>query len=376
MKKICIIATVPYALDVFMKPHIAMLSKYYDVVLITNGLEQGVTSMLGKHVRSINVNFSRKVSLWQDVMTLFQLYQIFREERFDLVHSLMPKTGLLAMVSALAAGVPVRIHTFTGQVWANKKGFSRWALKNLDRLIATCASGLLADSFSQRQYLIDHHVANKNKITVLGNGSICGVDLKRFKADEGMRTQIRTTLGILNDDVVYLYLGRLNADKGILDLALAFASLTERLDNIHLVVVGPDESNVSLRLEQVLKTCQPQFHRVDFTDTPERYMACADVFCLPSYREGFGSVIIEAAAAGVPAIASNIYGLADAVENGVTGILHQPKNIGEIKSAMLEMYSQDVRVKFSKQAFERTKSLFSSEIVVLAMRNYYQSVLH
>jgi glycosyltransferase involved in cell wall biosynthesis len=279
------------------------------------------------------------------------------------------------MVSALAAGVPNRIHTFTGQVWANKKGFSRWALKNLDRLIATCASGLLADSFSQRQYLIDLHVVNKNKITVLGNGSICGVDLKRFKADVGVRKEIRTSLGILNDDVVYLYLGRLNADKGILDLALAFASLTERLDNIHLVVVGPDEADVSLRLEQVLNTCERQFHRVDFTYTPERYMACADVFCLPSYREGFGSVIIEAAAAGVPAIASNIYGLADAVENGVTGILHQPKNIDEIKSAMLAMYSQDERVKFSKHAFDRTKSLFSSEIVVLAMRNYYQSVL-
>ena len=375
MKKVCIVATVPYALVMFMKPHIMMLSKHYDVTLIANGTEQDVATMLGSNVRFIKVNFARKISLWRDLVTLIQLYQIFRKEQFEVVHSLMPKTALLAMIAALIARVPNRIHTFTGQVWANKKGLSRWGLKILDRLVVSCASGLLADSFSQRQFLIEQRIVKKNKIIVLANGSVCGVDVKRFKPDLKVRHQIRSELNIPNHAIIYLFVGRLNKDKGILDLATAFASLAISLPNIHLLVVGPSEDGIDIELQLILTQFTSQFHRVGFTDKPELYMACADIFCLSSYREGFGSVIIEAAAAGLPAVASRIYGLVDAVKNSETGILHQPKNIEEIKIALLTMTKDSVREKMSNQALLRTRSLFTTEVVVNAMSKYYQSLL-
>jgi glycosyltransferase involved in cell wall biosynthesis len=376
-KKIGIVATIPLPLLMFMKPHIKMLAEQYDVTLITNGTEQELSSLLSDSVRLVSVNIAREIALWRDVVALFRLYFIFRRERFDVVHSLMPKTGLLAMLAAFTARVPHRIHTFTGQVWANKTGFARWGLKSLDKLIASCATDLLADSLSQRQFLIAEQVVNKSKILVLGNGSICGVDTQRFRPNLIAREQLRSSLGIGGNSIVYLFLGRLTRDKGIADLAQAFVSLADEVPDAHLLVVGPDESGMEAILQSILAKHAPQFHRIGFTHRPEDYMACADIFCLPSYREGFGSVIIEAAAVGVPAVASNIYGLTDAVSDGVTGILHPAKNIVEIKRALLSLTNDaNKRAEMSRLARLRAYELFATDVVVAEMRNYYRTLLN
>lgn len=376
-KKIGIVATIPLPLLMFMKPHIKMLAEQYDVTLITNGTEQELSSLLSDSVRLVSVNIAREIALWRDVVALFRLYFIFRRERFDVVHSLMPKTGLLAMLAAFAARVPHRIHTFTGQVWANKTGLVRWGLKFLDKLIASCATDLLADSLSQRQFLIAEQVVNKSKIQVLGNGSICGVDTQRFRPNLIAREQLRSSLGIGGNAIVYLFLGRLTRDKGIADLAQAFVSLADEVSDAHLLVVGPDESGMEAILQNILAKHSSQFHRVGFTPRPEDYMACADIFCLPSYREGFGSVIIEAAAVGVPAVASNIYGLTDAVSDGVTGILHPAQNIVEIKRALLSLTNDaNKRAEMSRLARLRAHELFATDVVVAEMRNYYRTLLN
>jgi glycosyltransferase involved in cell wall biosynthesis len=283
----------------------------------------------------------------------------------------------LAMLAAFLAGVPNRIHTLTGQVWANKTGKVRSALMMFDKLIALCATGLLADSFSQRKFLIDQNIVADRKIVVLGYGSVCGVDVGRFKPNVTARHYIRHTLGIPVNAIVYLFLGRLNKDKGIQDLAYAFDAIAANTPDVHLLVVGPDEGGMDIILEEALGKCIGRFHRVGYTDKPESYMACADIFCLPSYREGFGSVIIEAAAAGIPAVASNICGLIDAIVNGETGILHQPKNIEEIKSALLALSNNDdSRNKMARAAQARVHAYFTNDMVKEAMRKYYQAILH
>ncbi|MDP3817999.1 MAG: glycosyltransferase, partial [Methylotenera sp.] len=329
-----------------------------------------------ENVRFVPVNIARKISLWQDVVSLFHLYKIFRKEQFDVVHSLMPKTGLLAMFAAFFVGVPHRIHTFTGQVWANKEGLARWGLKTLDKLIAKCATDLLTDGFPQRLFLIEQHIVEENKIAVLGNGSTRGIEAERFKPNMAIRHQIRSNLGISDNAIVYLFLGRLNKDKGIQDLAHAFAGLAVNMPHVHLLVVGPDEGGMDSMLQSILEKCAGQYHRVGFTNKPEDYMACADIFCLPSYREGFPSVIIESAAVGVPAVASNIYGVVDAVVDGETGILHQPKSIEGIKQALLTLTNDaGLRAKMSKQAMTRAHTFFATDILVNAMRKYYQNLL-
>lgn len=376
MKKICIVATVPFALNVFMRPHIIMLAEQYEVTLIANGTAFDVKSMLRENIRFVNLNISRKISLWRDLISLIQLYKIFANERFDVVHSITPKAALLSMVAAFIAVIPKRIHTFTGQVWVNNKGMRRWLLRVFDKLIAFCATNLITDSFSQRQFLIEQHVVKKDKIVVLGNGSTCGVDVGRFKPDLEVRNQIRAELSIPESAIVYLYLGRLNKHKGIQDLALAFKEIANKNSAVHLLVVGPDEEGFDNVLRSTLERYANQFHRVGFTNLPESYMACSDILCLPSYREGFGSVIIEAAAVGIPSVASNIYGLVDSVKDGETGILHQPKNIEEITQVLLKLTNDnELREKMSKQAMKRARSLFSETILVDAMRTFYQKIL-
>ncbi len=219
-----------------------------------------------------------------------------------------------------------------------------------------------------------YHLRICSRLAVLGNGSACGVDIKRFKYNSNSRHHIRTSLGIPEDAIVYLYLGRLNKDKGLQDLAHAFSELSEVLPNAHLLIVGPDEAGMKDSLKSNLANHLTNYHSVGFTNKPEDYMASADIFCLPSYREGFGSVLIEAAAVGLPAVASRIYGIIDAVVEGETGILHQPKNITEIKQALITLsVDNDLRKKMSEKAIIRAHQLFSIELLVSEMHNYYHT---
>ena len=375
-KKICIVATVPYALNMFMRPHIEMLSLDYDVTLIANCDVREVSGLIAEHVHFISVKVHRKISLWRDLHSLITLFKIFRNEKFDVVHSLMPKTGLLAMLSAKMAGVPVRIHIFTGQVWANKFGFKRNFLKVCDIIVSCCSTNLLADSNSQIIFLAEQKISPLEKIKVLGAGSICGVDLDRFKPNLLIRLNLRVQLGIPRDAIVYLFIGRLNEDKGILDLSAAFENLSNEDANVHLLVVGPDEEGIYPRIVKMLVGCSSQLHCIGYSEKPEQYMACADILCLPSHREGFGSVVIEAAAVGLPVIASNIYGLQDAVIDGQTGILHQPKNIDEITAAMRTLGKDSrLRNKMARLAKRRAQAFFSTSVLASEMRIYYVSLL-
>jgi glycosyltransferase involved in cell wall biosynthesis len=182
---------------------------------------------------------------------------------------------------------------------------------------------------------------------------------------------VRKELGLGEEAVVFLYVGRLNREKGIPELAQAFSSLAPRFPRARLLLVGPDEDN----LDQLLPK-SPDFLRVGYTDQPERYMAAADVFVLPSHREGFGSTIIEAAACGLPSIASRIYGLTDAVVEGQTGLLHSAKNVSELAAAMAEFcVDGEMRRRMGRQARERVIRDFRTETLTGYTMHFYRKAL-
>lgn len=126
-------------------------------------------------------------------------------------------------------------------------------------------------------------------------------------------------------------MGRLNPEKGLIDLAHAFARLKEKYKGIHLIVAGPDEDDIGRRMSGI---CKEGLHIVGVTYEPERFMSASDVFVLPSYREGFGLSIIEAASVGIPAIGSKIYGITDAIVDGETGLLFEPGDVDSLASQM------------------------------------------
>ena len=374
-KRICIVATAPFVLKWFMTPHIISLSAEYDVVLVANGSTEDFSELLGDNVSFISLQIERKISIKKDIFALIKLWNLFQKEKFDSVHSIMPKSGLLSMLAARFAGVPLRYHTFTGQVWATQSGLRRLILTILDKVLVMNATQVLADSHSQRLFLIENNVANASEIIVLAEGSIAGVDINRFKFNTKSHHQIRLHHEIQDGAIVFLFLGRLSHDKGLMDLSRAFAIAAKQNADIHLLVVGPDEGDLEMEFSALAQSFPGRVHRAGFTDSPENYMSASDVLCLPSYREGFGTVIIEAAAVGLPALASHIYGITDAVEDGVTGILHSPASDREIAEAMLLLASnKDLRSTMGKAARVRVIDKFSQARVTGAFVDFYREM--
>jgi glycosyltransferase involved in cell wall biosynthesis len=279
------------------------------------------------------------------------------------------------MLAAFVALVPVRIHTFTGQVWVTKRGVKRLILKFFDKLIGSFATCVLADSPSQQDFLVAEGVLQRDKVQVIGAGSICGVDAVRFQPNNEAKQKVRNKFGIKPDAKVILFVGRLNRDKGMLDLAAAFNTIAKQYSDVVLLLVGAEEDVPFSQIQEICHAKSGCLHHVSFTATPEKYMAAADIFCLPSYREGFGMTIIEAAACGVPAVASRIYGITDAVEDGRTGLLFEAGNRAALIEKLQELITNNqLRLQLGNAARQRVIKLFSGETIAAEMIKLYTSL--
>ena len=368
--RICFVVSSPVTAKVFLTGHLLALSSRYSVDLVCNADSSVVIDSLVGRVEIFPVAIDRKVALLSDVKALFALCSHFRGRRYGVVCSVTPKAGLLSQLAAFITGVPLRVHIFTGQVWVTRRGIKRRALKIIDMLMAWLATDLLTDSPSQRDFLIAEGVVRADKIQVLAAGSICGVDAARFQPRSGVRERLRLELGIPQDAVVVLFLGRMNRDKGILDLAEAFAELAPKHENLWLLTVGPDEESMQSRVAQICVSVSSRVRLIGFTNEPESFMAVADVFALPSYREGFGSSVIEAAACGVPSLCSEIYGLTDAVVDGVTGLLHRPADIAGIREGLERLLNPGLRKTLGEAARARAVNDFSQQRLTDAMLDF------
>jgi glycosyltransferase involved in cell wall biosynthesis len=374
-QRILVVTAASITVKAFLLGYLEALGRRYDVTLICADANGELLQCLPPSVCMISVDIRRAISPWQDLRALFQIRRIVRKNGFSMIHSVTPKAGLIAQLVGWWCCIDVRVHTFTGQVWVTRKGLFRRLLKAMDWVIAACATRLLADSASQRDFLVAEAVASKDKIEVLASGSISGVDVKRFRPNLTVRQKIRRELGFADDDVLALFVGRLNRDKGVLDLVTAFTQVSERLPHLALLLVGPDEEGLAPEIAR-LSANTPRLRILGGTPRPEDFMAAAEVFCLPSYREGFGSVVIEAAACGIPAIASAIYGLSDAVEDGRSGLLHQPRDISTIAS-LLERFALDRewREALGGYAQQRAQALFASDVLLEAQMVFVERLM-
>ncbi|MGJ0484851.1 MAG: glycosyltransferase [Methylomicrobium sp.] len=374
MKKLCFVATIPAVIQAFMKDAIQASSERWAVNMVSNPL--GADLLQGLNAEFIPIAIERKISPWRDLRALVELFGLFRRERYQLVHSIMPKTGLLTMLAAWTAGTPHRLHTFTGQVWATKQGWKRQSLKIFDKIIVKLATHILVDSPSQRDFLVAEGILGSRQGLVLGQGSICGVNAEIFKPDMETRERIRSILDIGPTQPVILYLGRLNRDKGMLDLASAFVKIAEKHPDAVLVLVGAEEDVPFTRIQEICGKYRTQLRRINYTPNPEHYMAMADIFCLPSYREGFGQVIIEAAAAGIPAVATKIYGITDAVADQKTGILYPAGDVSALAQALSHLIENPVyRLELGRAAQTRAVSQFSNREISAEMIFLYSQLL-
>ncbi len=368
--RICRVVTVPVTFGTLLREQLRYIAQQgMDITLVSSPgpvLEEVAKSLrLSCHP----VPMVRKPEPGRDFLSLLALTKLFRHQRFSIVHSSTPKAGLLAVLAGALAQVPIRIHTFTGQVWMGMQGLPRRIMRRCDWLIGHLNTYCYADSASQRDFLVNEGLVAPSRISVLGAGSISGVNLERFspKVFGGDRAATsRRELGLSEESLVILFVGRLTKDKGIRELVSAFRMVQRDGKDVELVLVGPFEPERDPLPGETLYelSCNPRIHVVGFSYEPEKYIAGADVFCLPSYREGFGSVVIEAAAMGVPAVVSRVVGLVDAVVDGQTGLLVPPKEVDALTGALMKMLSSsEIRHQMGRAARERAVRDFDSRII-------------
>ncbi|GAA6172316.1 glycosyltransferase family 4 protein [Colwellia sp. KU-HH00111] len=348
-------------------PFVNELKKNHQMHLIANFEDELDYSVIPKGVIVHQVKINRNPTVFSDLLALIQLIKLIYTESFDLVHSFTPKAGLLAQIAAFICRTKNRYHTFTGQVWATKTGLKRYFLKKMDCIIAHLSTHHFVDSISQRNFLLVNKVTSEKKSSVLGHGSISGVNLDKFKFSQHSRSQLRESLG-LNDDVfIFLYAGRLKIDKGIPELFTAFDNISKTND-CRLVIVGHDEEQLLSKIENNNKVIF-----CGFSDDIPAYFSMADVLCLPSHREGFGNVIIEAAACGLPSLGSDIYGLSDAISHNKTGLLHKVADVQDLENKMLQLYSdRELLHTYAINSTKRVHKLFSENLIVSEFVSFYK----
>lgn len=375
MKKICFITAVHGSAYSFLRDHMAALQKEYKVHYVCN--EPDINNIKVPNDGYHCVDIQRKISIVKDLKALWQLYRYFRKERFDAVHSVTPKAGLLTSIAAFFARVPVRIHIYTGQVWANKKGFMRFLLKTMDRMIALFDNQILVDGEGQRQFLIKNKVLSEKNSKVLGSGSICGVNLERFNPSVEVRTEKRKELGIDDSKTVFVFMGRLNHDKGVYELLNAFNRLAAERDDVYLLLFGHDEEDVSDKFQNYPNIkVRDNFYYYGATPEPQKMLQAGDVFVLPTYREGFGSSVIEASALGLPVICSDAYGVMDAMVDDVTGLRC---NVGDVESLYIAMArlaeNKPMQALLGKNGKDRVLSEFDGSKVTVNWQIFYREIL-
>lgn len=322
-----------------------------------------------------DININRKLSIGQDCLALFSLCKFLLKEKPNIVHSILPKAGLLTSLAGFICKTPVRIHTFTGQTWATKTGFARLFYKQIDKLIVILNSCCLTDSISQSTYLLENGIPNSGEpLRVLSNGSLSGVELTRFNKDAlaDYAANLKILLKLTDKHFVYSYIARKTRDKGAIDILEAFSVVSSKCENVKLLFVGPDEDGEIAKLH----TTRPELFNnvIDIgpVSNHEVYLAITDVLCLPSYREGFGSIVIEAAAMGVPAIGSNIPGLTDAILDNQSGLLFSAGNINDLVQKMLFMIGNiNDRDAMGTFARDRVISCFSADRLYSELRVVY-----
>ncbi len=372
-------STIAMSLDILLKGQLAFLNDYFHVIAVSGEDYHLKNVAIRERVSTVSVLMSRTISPINDLVSLVKLYILFKKEKPLIVHSITPKAGLLSMVAAYFARVPIRIHTFTGLIFTNRTGLIKQLLMLMDSLLCKCATNIYPEGEGVKRDLIQYKITNK-PLYVLANGNINGIDLEYFNSENNSELELgklRTSLGINSNDFVFIFVGRIVADKGINELIAAFSKLSEHKENVKLLLVGPLEKNSNpISKETVLEIHQNiNIISTGYQDLVRDYFSLANVLVFPSYREGFPNVVLQAGAMGLPSIVSNINGCNEIIINNYNGIIIPVKNELTIFDAMqLLLEDESLCRKMKANARLNVESRFNQQAVWKAILDEYKII--
>lgn len=372
---VCRVATAPYQFNVFLKNQILYTQKNgFDVILVTP-YDASVEKFCDEHnIKYIPVEMKRRISVIYDIYSLIHMLLVFTSNRIDVVHSISSKAGFLTAISAFIARIPVRLHVFAGLPWANMSGLKRIIAKSCDRLIVKLSTRCYSDSSSQKDILINYHIADTQKVVVLGKGTVGGIDLSRFDVSsrESYASEVSISLRKKNE-ITLTFVGRINREKGVEELISAFKVIESEYKDVRLILVGDIDHNVepiSSATISEIKLNKNIIH-VGFQERPELYLSISDIFVLPSYREGFGNVVIEASAMGVCVLGTRVTGLVDSIVENETGILVEPRSMPDLVLGLKTLIDNSVlRNNLGRGGIEWSKSFDQDYVNSLVVHEY------
>ena len=369
MRKIVRAATVPLSLEAFCRDMLRELSREYEVVAVSSPSK--VLDEMGARegVRTIAVPMERHISLFKDLKSLWRMWRVLRKEKPDMIHSMTPKAGLISMMAGWLAGVPVRVHTFTGLVWPTSTGIKRRILMGTDWLTCACATHIIPEGEGVKSDLLNHHITRK-PLKVLGYGNVKGIDLDYFKPAE--------TTSKSHQGFTFVFVGRIVRDKGINELVKAFDRLHQEHNDVRLVLVGPREDDLDPVLPETLERIDrgEGIEAVGKQSDVKSFYTNADALVFPSYREGFPNVVIEAGAMGLPSIVTDINGSREIIIDGENGVIVPPQNEEALYQAMKRfVVDSDLTQSLAANARPLIASRYEQGYVRQCLYDFYHEIL-
>lgn len=337
MKKICFITTVSITLQTFVLNTAQYIHENtdWDISFICSD-DEAFSKSLPDYIHFYPVHMERGISV-SGIRSMLQMVKIFRREKFDLVQYSTANAALYASLASWIADVPVRLYCQWGMIFVAFQGLKRKIFKAVEKLICSLSTRIEPDSESNLQFALEEKIYKREKADVIWNGSACGVNLDKFDIShkDCNRHEIREKHNISENTYVYVFVGRITRDKGIHELFQAYREICRNDKNICLLMVGPDEvdDTVDRSIYEWARNEQ-SIRFVGYSSEVEKYLAAADCYVLPSYREGFGMSVVEAEAMGIPVIVTDIPGPKNAMIPGKTGLAVSKANAEELEGAM------------------------------------------
>jgi glycosyltransferase involved in cell wall biosynthesis len=367
-------------MSIIMRGQLGFMQQHFEVLGVTTPDEKHFPSIGPREgIRTISVQMARTISLVADLKALWRLYSLFRSERPEIVHTHTPKAGLLGMIAAWAARVPVRLHTVGGMPLMEARGMKLRILKFTEKLTYACAHMVYPNSRGLRSYIVEQRFCAPNKLKVLANGGTNGVNISFFAPYQSEEQQkqisaLRSDLGISPEDFVFCFIGRIGREKGMQELYEVFDTLSKEYP-IKLLLVGLfEESHGGLtEAYKQLFLSHPHIIYPGRADDVRPYYAISQACVFPSWREGFPNALLEAGAMGLPIITTDINGCNEIVEHGVTGLIVPPKSAHALGHAMQHLITDaDLYARLKANARPAITDHFGNQVVWDALLAEYQ----
>lgn len=324
-----------------------------------------------------HVPLQREISLLSDIRSLCRLWCLLKSIRPALTDMSTPKMGLIGGLAAWLARVPHRIYTLRGLRYETARSWKRKLLIACEKIACACAHQVICVSRSVRQTAIQAGLASAGKLVLLGERVSEGIALEpESEIHPRDLVRLRKQLRIPEEAPVIGFVGRLTKDKGVRDLVQCFQILQREGRAVHLLLLGDFESGDPVDRETVeWISTSPATHSLGFVPDPKPYYRLMSAFVFPTYREGLSKVLLEAAAAGVPAVSTKVTGVVDIVQDGLTGILVPPGDAPALARAVGRLLDEpETAARMARAARSLIREHFDNSFYVARLGEMIESM--